>query len=250
MRMLPAHSPEFFALLAQLAVEQHADFGVLDEGDLVGLLVEARPEVDRLVDWPPTRGRSEGTSGSCAGGGEDAHEQPAADRVARRQSRQNCKGPRQFLRASGPARFAALRGCPAGGGGRFIGGTRLRRRAAGKVILGRPSTPTEDPARVCRPLELRPASRKAPPSLPWVRAIRLANSGARLGGGGLELAQALAERSQRVRTSFAPGRFPTPPRPTLSHLSLSKPVRSVTPLPLHSLRRPVSLRALCSAPSS
>ena len=53
-----------------------------------------------------------------------------------------------------------------------------------------------------------------------------------------------------MRTSFAPGRFPTPPRPTLSHLSLSKPVRSVTPLPLHSLRRPVSLRALCSAPSS
>ena len=84
MRMLPAHSPEFFALLAQLAVEQHPDLGVLDEVDLVGLLVEARPEVDRLVDWPPTRGRSEGTSGSCAGGGEDAHEQPAADRVARR----------------------------------------------------------------------------------------------------------------------------------------------------------------------
>ena len=121
MRMLPAHSPEFFALLAQLAVEQHPDFGVLDEGDLVGLLVEARPEVDRLVDWPPTRGRSEGTSGSCAGGGEDAHEQPAADRVARRQSRQNCKGPGPSLRASGPARFASLLGCPGVVDGGFPG---------------------------------------------------------------------------------------------------------------------------------
>ena len=220
MRMLPAHSPEFFALLAQLAVEQHPDFGVLDEGDLVGLLVEARPEVDRLVDWPPTRGRSEGTSGSCAGGGEDAHEQPAADRVARRRFGGICKGSGPSLRASGPARFASLRGCPTGGDGRIIGETQRRRRAPGKVILRRPPTPAEDLARVCRPLEVRPASRKAPPSLPWGRAIRLANSGARLGGGGLELAQALAERSQRVRTSFAPGRFPTPPRPTLSHLSL------------------------------
>ena len=220
MRMLPAHSPEFFALLAQLAVEQHPDFGVLDEGDLVGLLVEARPEVDRLVDWPPTRGRSEGTSGSCAGGGEDAHEQPAADRLARRDFRQNCKGPGHLLRASAPARFAALRGGPVGNVGPFVGRVLCRHRAAGKVILRRPPTPAEDPARVCRPLEVRPASREAPPSLPWARAIRLVNSGARLSDGGLEPAQALAERSQRVRTSFAPGRFPTRRRPTLSHLSL------------------------------
>ena len=191
----------------------------------MGLLVEARPEVDRLVDWPPTRGRSEGTSGSCAGGGEDAHEQPAADRVARRHVRRNLQGSGASLRASGPARFASLRGCPTGGDGRIIGETQRRRRAPGKVILRWPPTPAEDLARVCRPLEVRPASRKAPPSLPWGRAIRLANSGARLGGGGLELAQALAERSQRVRTSFAPGRFPTPPRPTLSHLSLAGRLR-------------------------
>ena len=241
MRMLPAHSPEFFALLAQLAVEQHPDFGVLDEGDLVGLLVEARLEVDRLVDWPPTRGRSEGTSGSCAGGGEDAHEQPAADRVARRQSRQNCKGPRQFLRASAPARFAASRGCPGDGSGRLIDGILCRRRAAGKVILRRPPTPAEDPARVCRPLEVRPALREAPPSPPSARAIRLANSGARLGGGGLELAQALAERSQRVRTSFAPGRFPTPPRPTLSYLLLNRLAPTVDWPGRHSLTAEVSI---------
>ena len=121
MRMLPAHSPEFFALLAQLAVEQHPDLGVLDEVDLVGLLVEARPEVDRLVDWPPTRGRSEGTSGSCAGGGEDAHEQPAADRVARRRFGGICKGSGPSLRASGPARFASLLGCPGVVDGEFPG---------------------------------------------------------------------------------------------------------------------------------
>ena len=121
MRMLPAHSPEFFALLAQLAVEQHPDLGVLDEVDLVGLLVEARPEVDRLVDWPPTRGRSEGTSGSCAGGGEDAHEQPAADRVARRRFGGICKGSGPSLRASGPARFASLLGCPGVVDGGFPG---------------------------------------------------------------------------------------------------------------------------------